>query len=236
MISYSPAAVTSGALPEPGTDYRQVRVDPGPLRALLVVVAVAWLLFLFFQRGNPWDESEHGHVAWLISQGQKPLEDFFQHHQPLLWSLLALYYRAGFSGAGVLIWGRLLVLLAAGISIAALFALGRDASNSFRVRQCLGCAVFVALTVMLNELFVIRPETIAAALLLGGLAVWTRQRDALSAAVSGMLAALAVYASPRMVLLGGFFTRSLRVSLSAKYCSIYVSARTCSRLATGLPE
>ena len=205
MISYSPAAVTSGALPEPGTDYRQVRVDPGPLRALLVVVAVAWLLFLFFQRGNPWDESEHGHVAWLISQGQKPLEDFFQHHQPLLWSLLALYYRAGFSGAGVLIWGRLLVLLAAGISIAALFALGRDASNSFRVRQCLGCAVFVALTVMLNELFVIRPETIAAALLLGGLAVWTRQRDALSAAVSGMFAALAVYASPRMVLLGGFF-------------------------------
>jgi len=205
MISYSPASEsTSLRLPESLSDLPQSRMNRTLLRALLLA-AIAWLLFLFFQRGNPWDESEHCHVAWLISQGEKPLENFFQHHQPLLWSLLALYYRAGFTGAGVLVWGRVLVLLAAATSIAALLSLGRDARTLFRLRQCLGCAVFVALTVMLNELFVIRPETIAAALFFAALAVWTRNRDSLSAAVAGIPAALAVYASPRMALLGGFF-------------------------------
>jgi hypothetical protein len=206
MISHSPASEsTSVTLPEPASDLPQARMNRTSLWALLLAAAIAWLLFLFFQRGNPWDESEHSHAAWLISQGEKPLEDFFQHHQPLLWSLLALYYRVGFTGAGVLIWGRVLVLLAAATSATALLTLGRDARTSFRLRQCLGCAVFAALTVMLNELFVIRPETIAAAMFLGALAVWTRKQDSLSAAVAGIIAALAVYASPRMALLGGFF-------------------------------
>jgi len=35
------------------------------------------------------DESEHLHCAWLISQGLIPFEDFWQHHSPLLWVLLA---------------------------------------------------------------------------------------------------------------------------------------------------
>jgi hypothetical protein len=206
MISYSPASEsTSVRLPEPVSDLPQAPISRRSLRALLLAATIAWLLFLFFQRGNPWDESEHCHVAWLISQGEKPIEDFFQHHQPLLWSLLALYYRAGLAGAGVLIWGRVLVLLAAATSATALLALGRDAGTSFRARQCLGFVVFAALTVMLNELFVIRPETIAAAMSLAALAVWTRNRDSLSPAVAGILASLAVYASPRMALLGGFF-------------------------------
>ena len=67
---------------------------------MLVWFIAAWLLFLCFQHGHPWDESEHSHAAWLISNGKRPLEDFFQHHQPLLWSLLSIYFDAGFKGPG----------------------------------------------------------------------------------------------------------------------------------------
>src|SRR6185312_4662908 len=87
-------------------------------------VGILWLAYLFIQAGSGFDESEHAHVAWLISRGKQPLADFFQHHQPLLWHLLALYYRAGFTGAGVLIWGRVLVVLSGVACILALLHLG----------------------------------------------------------------------------------------------------------------
>jgi hypothetical protein len=65
----------------------------GALSAL-AALCCAWILFLFFQHGHAWDESEHAHAAWLVSRGERPLDDFFQHHQPLLWSMLGLYFHA----------------------------------------------------------------------------------------------------------------------------------------------
>jgi hypothetical protein len=35
------------------------------------------------------DEIEHLHAAWLISQGLLPFRDFWEHHSPLLWVVLA---------------------------------------------------------------------------------------------------------------------------------------------------
>ena len=46
------------------------------------------------------DEFEHLHASWLISQGQKPYVDFFEHHTPLFYYLgapfLALVKNPGF--------------------------------------------------------------------------------------------------------------------------------------------
>ena len=33
------------------------------------------------------DEFEHLHAAWLVSQGQTPYTDFFEHHTPLFYFL-----------------------------------------------------------------------------------------------------------------------------------------------------
>ncbi len=178
--------------------------------AALVTVTAAWAAFLFFQRGQLWDETEHAHAAWLISQGKRPLDDFFEHHQPLLWSLLALYYRVGLTGVGVLIWGRFLVVLSGLAAAAALLRFGHLYRPSPRpLAGWLGVAAFIGLTVMLPPLFVSRPETISAALFLVALWLWNEQPrrpwDAAIATLAGALAGASFYSSPRFVLLGGLF-------------------------------
>lgn len=168
-------------------------------------VTFAWILFLLFQRGHPYDEAEHAHVSWLISMGKRPIDDFFQHHLPLLWSLLALYFRAGFTGAGVLIWGRILVILSGIISLLSLWILGRQPADSRRLMSYFGCAMFIGLTGFVPELFVIRPETIAAGCFLAGLAIWNRSDGWAQLLLAGASTGVAMYATPRFVLLGGIF-------------------------------
>jgi hypothetical protein len=172
---------------------------------IVLVVILAWCCLLFFQRGHPYDEAEHAHVGWMISQGKLPITDFFQHHQPLLWSVLALYYRAGFTGAGVLIWGRMLVVLCGLVSFWALWRLGGYGKNPRPTICMLGAALFIGITGFIPELFVIRPETISAATFLLGLAIWYEKETIPFALLAGILAGIAMYSSPRFVLLGGFF-------------------------------
>lgn len=180
------------------------------VRAALAGLVIAWLALLFFQRGQTWDEAEHAHAAWLISRGERPLTDFFQHHQPLLWNLLAVYFRVGLHGPGVLIWGRILVVLAGLVSVVALLRFGRGIEGTRSVTgSWLGVIAFIALTILGSTLFVIRPETISAPLFLSAVWLWSKpvapQRDALVVAVVGLLAGAAIYSSPRFVSLGGFF-------------------------------
>ena len=177
---------------------------------ILGAITAGWTVFLFFQHGNIWDESEHAHVAWLISLGKKPLDDFFQHHQPLLWSLLALYYRVGFKGAGVFLWGRILVVLSGLSSVAALLAIGRSNPKISRLPECLGTAIFIGINFSVPELFVIRPETISTAffllaLVLWNKVLWNKEGGATQATIAGALAGAAVYSSPRFALLAGLF-------------------------------
>lgn len=196
--------------PEPEA-LRCARALRWALLATAIVACGLWLAFLAFQTGHVWDESEHAHVAWLMSQGQRPIDDFFQHHQPLLWDLLSIYYRAGFDGAGVLAWGRVLVVLCGLVCIWAFLVLGRNPKREVEKITIAGfaaTAAFAATTVFLQALFVSRPETLSTALILAALVLWVRDDAAnrpLKLIAAGVLAGAACYASPRFVLCGGFF-------------------------------
>jgi hypothetical protein len=39
------------------------------------------------------DEPEHLHCSWMIAQGLVPFKDFWQHHPPLLWIILAPFFK-----------------------------------------------------------------------------------------------------------------------------------------------
>ena len=92
-------------------------------RTLFAILLLSWGLFLAVQSGSC-DEIEHCHVAWLIGhEHQKPMRDFFQHHQPLLWDVLQLYFRLGADGPEVLYFGRAVVLICTGLSVLAFFLL-----------------------------------------------------------------------------------------------------------------
>jgi len=60
-------------------------------KVLLVVVLslFAILFYSVFNRSFDHDEFEHIHSAWLLLEGQIPYTDFFQHHNGLLWILIA---------------------------------------------------------------------------------------------------------------------------------------------------
>ncbi len=48
------------------------------------------------------DHAEHLHAAWLVWQGEVPYRDFFEHHNPLLWYLLAPLVAAFYNNALIL--------------------------------------------------------------------------------------------------------------------------------------
>ena len=58
--------------------------------ALVVLTAIfAWRLSLSRQMRFGPDEMEHLHAAWSVSQGSVPYRDFFEHHPPALYAVLA---------------------------------------------------------------------------------------------------------------------------------------------------
>ena len=57
------------------------RLAPGVLAALVALAVVLRIGVVLNRRIDP-DESQHLHVAWLITQGQVPYRDFWEHHLP----------------------------------------------------------------------------------------------------------------------------------------------------------
>ncbi len=58
------------------------------LRVVFFGLFVLVLLVGIFRFFDP-DEIEHTHAAWLIKENKIPYKDFFEHHNPLLWYIMA---------------------------------------------------------------------------------------------------------------------------------------------------
>lgn len=79
---------------------------------IILAIAIVFLIVgLSFSRYLVPDEFEHLHAAWLVSQGQVPYKDFFEHHTPLLWYLLAPIFLLFKSPIVIVVLARLLILL-----------------------------------------------------------------------------------------------------------------------------
>jgi hypothetical protein len=60
---------------------------------LVAAVFYFWRLGFLKTTGFDRDEFEHLHAAWLMSRGLIPYRDFFEHHTPGFWIVLAPLYR-----------------------------------------------------------------------------------------------------------------------------------------------
>jgi len=177
-------------------------------------VAVLMGLSIFVQIGHTYDEAEHCHVAWMMGQlGQKPLVDFFQHHMPLLWEILKVYYQMGFQGPEIMIFGRLLVVLS-------LFGVGwgwwqiarKLAPTPLQAR--FGAAVAYGALMLLyflqRDILVIRPETLALAPWVWACAAWVGAEGrqprpaAILSCLCGILYSISLFLSPRLIFLLGW--------------------------------
>jgi hypothetical protein len=187
----------------PGTGTPRARIG----RLLAIAFGAAFVFYLFVQPGNRIDEAEHLHVAWLMTAGRlQPIHDFFEHHTPLFWHLLGLIFRAGFDGPEAIYPARALVIVCAAVWCWALTTLVRRWSDERGARPPLpgsfAVAAFAGIVLFSQDLVVVRPETLALALLGGAFVCWTgSSRPLLRAGCSGALLALSALASPRFVLL-----------------------------------
>lgn len=69
-----------------------------------VIVALTW-------GRSSIDETEHLHMSWLVSIGQVPYRDFFEHHNPLLWYVFAPISALFFNSAYVYYAGHFFSLI-----------------------------------------------------------------------------------------------------------------------------
>lgn len=85
-----------------------------------------FLLWVFVFHYMCMDHAEHLHAAWLVWQGQIPYRDFFEHHNPLLWYLLAPLTAAFYQNALVLYAGRVVAFAGYVFMFSGVYRLCRD--------------------------------------------------------------------------------------------------------------
>ncbi len=182
---------------------------------LFLYCVVFWGLFLFLQSGNWLDEAEHCNAAWLMgSQGLKPYTDFFQHHSPLLWDFLSLFYRAGGTGVEVLFFGRGMVVFC-GLLCAYSFRTLTSSVKGFSSPLIPFAAMFflfATYTVGFSSTFVIRPETPSLAFGALAMLLWNKKKEAqrprlvlLFEFLAGVSWGVGIYSSPRLVIASPLF-------------------------------
>ncbi len=152
---------------------------------LLIVLYTAGMLF---GRDVKHDEIEHAHSAWLISQGELPYIDFFQHHSPLFWILLAPVFKLPWVDAHICLSIRIAALLLSTLAVIAVcfFSIriwGRR--FSWIIFGILLCGHF--LTVELN---ILRPDLLANGLIFSALILMTGRENPAASFGTGILMGL----------------------------------------------
>ena len=92
--------------------------------ALLGLAAVVRAGFVL-NAGLNADESQHLHSAWLVAQGQVPFTDFWEHHTPLLYYLLAPIARWFADSPAVYLAGRIAMVTAGAAALGLLYRAAR---------------------------------------------------------------------------------------------------------------
>ena len=149
------------------------------------------------------DEVEHLHCAWLLSQGQLPYVDFWEHHPPLLWQGMQFSFPLlPESMVTVWVWRVIATALLLGTAVAVGELVWRWWFPQERRAAVYAASGLVVLGTRASALLgpVIRADVFAG--LLSCVALWAAWRAAESRAlrwpvIAGATAALAIVFSPR---------------------------------------
>ncbi|MGD9497288.1 MAG: hypothetical protein AB7Y46_13395 [Armatimonadota bacterium] len=180
--------------------FRSGRALPVAVRwALAAPVVLACVVALVTFDYVDSDEQEHLHASYLVSLGQRPFIDFFEHHNPTLYYLLAPL---------IALLPRSAAVLDASAAIAGVLALMGVLGTALLARRLWGPglglwagAIFLTHGPWL-ELHVLRPDVFATVLALAAVWVLAARRDLPFMAASGGLLAAALCFVPKQWLLG----------------------------------
>jgi hypothetical protein len=158
--------------------------------AILVAIAVLGIAAAYCDIVDH-DEVQHLHASWLITQGQKPYTDFFEHHPPLYWQTAGRLVHALYNVPSVTVF-RTARLLAAAIAVLA------AAGLVWLARELKACSTYalapLLVYVWVHPAFEFRPDGAAALFSVVAAAALARavRRDSVAwAAASGVGLSLA---------------------------------------------
>jgi len=83
----------------------------------LIVISALLLLAWGMVTGVDVDEIEHLHCSWLVYSGFVPFKDFWQHHAPMLWIILAPFFKILKPSSEILTLSRIFFGLVYGLII-----------------------------------------------------------------------------------------------------------------------
>jgi len=146
------------------------------------------------------DEFQYAHAAWLVSQGHVPYLDFFDHHFPFLYQLIAPIFLIGEAEPIDVRLLRVFMFVALMVSLGLLAYLNKQ----FGWAAVLAPALFVAVRPMLSMAVEIRPDALALAFYLGSLALLVSpgNRTKWRAAAAGLLFAATLWTTLKTVYFG----------------------------------
>ena len=147
-----------------------------------LLLAIAGFIALWFAvlptRLFDADEFEHAHAAWCVFKGMVPYRDFFEHHTPWYYYLVAPFFRwfrvdESFASARhFLVFGRGLSVALALISVAMAAWVGRLWRD--RHTGLLAGLLLVAQPVWFEKMVEMRPDVLALPLYLASLGLLLR--------------------------------------------------------------
>jgi len=151
----------------------------GILTGFLILGSFAFRLDLLKNREFDPDEFEHLHSAWSLSKGHVPFRDFFEHHTPGLYFLLAPTFsffdvdHSPEDAVAFLFFARRVMWIFAGAILGLTFYLGHLCWKDIRV-ACIGTSLIATDIVFLGKTLEIRPDVLSTAFWLGSLALSAR--------------------------------------------------------------
>ena len=164
-------------------------------RFVKIFAVVTLFIFTMFASSLAHDEAEHIHATWLMSQGMLPFRDFWEHHSPALWLMLAPLYKILPAGLLILDVTRVIMALVALATLWVLLAGARLMKFSTAGNYWL--VFFWLLAAPLGHIWQLRPDpfgNLLALLALGSLCYGSSWRPA---TISGVLVGLTLAMSPK---------------------------------------
>lgn len=161
----------------------------------IALLGILWMVGMIFCRPPDHDEIEHTSAAFQISQGMLPFQDFFQHHSPMAWILVAPLFHIPFISAYPLDSIRILSTV---ISLFALIILMHTAKLVWKESHVKRSVILLFMGNFLSvELFNFRPDLIANVFTLGAFYLILKNQKFIVFALSGILLGFTISLSPK---------------------------------------